>query len=189
MRCSEPQGAVMRRRDFIKVAAGATVSWPLATYAQQRLPRIGVIMNQSPGDEETQARSKAFLQELQNLGWTDGRNVRIEFRFDANSAEGARKAATEVLALAPDVILASGVTGVTALQTTRQIPIVFAIVPDPVGAGFVESLARPGANVTGFMQFEYSLSGKWVELLKEIAPRVTRAAVLRDPRISAGIGQ
>jgi putative ABC transport system substrate-binding protein len=179
----------MRRRDFIKVSVGAAVSWPLAARAQQRMPRIGVIMNQSPGDMETQTRSKAFLQELQHLGWSDGQNVRIDFRFDANSAVNARKAASELVALAPDVILASGVTGVTALQTTRHIPIVFAIVPDPVGAGFVESLARPGGNVTGFMQFEYSLSGKWVELLKEIAPGVTRAAVLRDANISAGIGQ
>jgi putative tryptophan/tyrosine transport system substrate-binding protein len=178
-----------KRREFIKVTAGAAVSWPLVAHAQQRMPRIGVIMNQSPSDGETQTRSKAFLQELQKLGWSDGRNVRIEFRWDANTAEGARKAATELVALAPDVILASGVTGVAALRTTRNIPIVFAIVPDPVGAGFVESLARPGGNVTGFMQFEYSLSGKWVELLKEIAPGVTRAAVLRDANISAGIGQ
>jgi len=179
----------MRRRDFIKVTAGAAVSWPVAARAQQHVPRIGVIMNQSPSDGETQARSKAFVQELQRLGWTDGRNVKVEFRWNANSAEGARKAAVELVALAPDVILASGVTGVTALKTTRNIPIVFSIVPDPVGAGFVESLARPGGNVTGFMQFEYSLSGKWVELLKEIAPGVTRAAVLRDANISAGIGQ
>src|SRR5262245_16928488 len=179
----------MRRRDFIKATAGAAVSWPLAARAQQRKPRVGVIMNQSPSDAETQARSKAFLQGLQELVWTDGRNVQVEFRWGANNAEGARKAAAEVVALAPDVILASGVTGVTALKTTRNIPIVFAIVPDPVGAGFVESLARPGGNVTGFMQFEYSLSGKWVELLKEIAPSVTRAAVLRDANISAGIGQ
>src|SRR6476646_522128 len=179
----------MRRRDFIKVTAGAAVSWPVAARAQQHVPRIGVIMNQSPSDGETQARSKAFVQELQRLGWTDGRNVKVEFRWNANSAEGARKAAVELVALAPDVILASGVTGVTALKTTRNIPIVFAIVPDPVGAGFVESLARPGGNVTGFMQFEYSLSGKWLELLKEIATGITRAAVLRDADISAGIGQ
>jgi len=183
------RGKAVRRRDFIKVTAGSAVLWPLAARAQQRMPRIGVIMNQSPGDGETQTRSKAFLQELQQLGWSDGRNVQVEFRWDANTAEGARKAAAELVALAPDVILASGVTGVTALQTTRHIPIVFAIVPDPVGAGFVESLARPGGNVTGFMQFEYSLSGKWVEFLKEIAPSVTRAAVLRDANISAGIGQ
>jgi ABC-type uncharacterized transport system substrate-binding protein len=179
----------MRRRDFIKVTAGAAVSWPLVTRAQQRMPRIGVIMNQAAGDAETQARTKAFLQELQKLGWTDGRNVQVDFRWDASDVESAGKVAAELVALAPNVILASGVTGVTALQKTHHIPIVFAIVPDPVGAGFVESLARPGGNVTGFMQFEYSLSGKWVELLKEIAPSVTRAAVLRDANISAGIGQ
>ena len=179
----------MKRRDFIKVMAGAAAPWPLAAGAQQRTPRIGVIMNQSSSDEETQTRSRAFLQELQKLGLSDGRNVQVEFRWDAGTPEGARKAATGLVALAPDVILASGVTGVTALKATRNIPIVFAIVPDPVGAGFVESLARPGGNVTGFMQFEYSLSGKWVELLKEIAPGVTRAAVLRDANISAGIGQ
>ena len=134
----------MKRRDFIKATAGAAVSWPLAARAQQRKPRIGVIMNQSPGDAETQVRSKAFLQGLQQLGWTDGRNVQVEFRWGANNADGARKAAAELVALAPDVILASGVTGVTALKTTRNIPIVFAIVPDPVGAGFVESLGATG---------------------------------------------
>jgi ABC-type uncharacterized transport system substrate-binding protein len=179
----------MQRRDFITLLGGAVAAWPFAARAQQRMPRIGVIMNQSAGDAETQARTKAFLQELQQLGWTDGRNAQVEFRWDASDLESGRKAAAELVALAPDVILASGVTGVTALQKTHHIPVVFAIVPDPVGAGFVESLARPGGNVTGFMQFEYSLSGKWVELLKEIAPSVTRAAVLRDANISAGIGQ
>jgi putative tryptophan/tyrosine transport system substrate-binding protein len=129
------------------------------------------------------------LQALQKWGWTDGHNVRIDFRWDAGSVENARKMAAELVALSPDVILASGVTSLMALQANRSIPQVFAIVPDPVGAGFVESLARPGGNVTGFMQFEYSLSGKWLELLKEIAPGVTRAAVLRDADISAGIGQ
>jgi putative tryptophan/tyrosine transport system substrate-binding protein len=146
-------------------------------------------MNQSADDAESKIRAAAFLQALQQRGWTDGHNVRIDFRWDAGSVENARKMAAELVALSPDVILASGVTSLMALQANRSIPQVFAIVPDPVGAGFVESLARPGGNVTGFMQFEYSLSGKWLELLKEIAPGVTRAAVLRDADISAGIGQ
>jgi putative ABC transport system substrate-binding protein len=146
-------------------------------------------MNQSADDAESKIRAAAFLQALQQRGWNDGHNVRIDFRWDAGSVENARKMAAELVALSPDVILASGVTSLMALQANRSIPQVFAIVPDPVGAGFVESLARPGGNVTGFMQFEYSLSGKWLELLKEIAPGVTRAAVLRDADISAGIGQ
>ena len=141
-------------------------------------------------DPEAQARLAAFLQGLQQLGWTDGRNVRIDYRWAAGNADDIRKYAAELVALAPDVILAAGGSSVgPLLQATRTVPIVFAVVPDPVGAGFVDSLARPGGNATGFMQFEYSLSGKWLELLKEIAPGVTRAAVLRDPAITAGIGQ
>jgi putative ABC transport system substrate-binding protein len=151
--------------------------------------RIGVLMNQSASDPETQARTKAFLQGMQELGWIEGRNMRVDIRWDAGDVDYARKMAAELVALSPEVILSSGVTGLSALQKIRDIPIVFAIAPDPVGAGFVDSLARPGGNVTGFMQFEYNLSGKWLELLKEIAPGVTRAAVLRDSAISAGIGQ
>jgi putative ABC transport system substrate-binding protein len=165
--------------------------WPHVAHAQQgeRVPRVGVMMNQSADDPETKMRATAFLQGLEQRGWVDGRNVRIDFRWDAGTVENAPKMAAELIALAPDVILASGVTSLMALRANRSIPQVFAIVPDPVGAGFVESLARPGGNVTGFMQFEYNLSGKWLELLKEIAPGVTRAAVLRDADISAGIGQ
>ena len=141
-------------------------------------------------DPEAQARIAAFLQGLQQLGWTDGRNVRIDTRWSAGDAEDIRKYAAELVALAPDVILASGTPTVgPLLQATRTVPIVFALVPDPVGAGFVDSLARPGGNATGFMQFEYGMSAKWLELLKEIAPGVTRAAVLRDAAIAVGIGQ
>ena len=141
-------------------------------------------------DPEGQARNAAFLQGLQQLGWTDGRNLRIEYRWAAGNADDTRKYAAELVALAPDVILASG-SGAAAplLQATRSVPIVFAHVADPVGAGFVDSLARPGGNVTGFTQFEYGISGKWLELLKQIAPGVTRAAVIRDPAITSGIGQ
>jgi putative ABC transport system substrate-binding protein len=180
----------MRRRAFLGVLGGAA-ALPLGARAQQgeRIRRIGVLMNQSADDPESKARAGAFLEALQQRGWTDGRNVRIDFRWDAFTVENARKMAAELVALSPDVILASGVTSLIALQANRAIPQVFAVVPDPVGAGFVESLARPGGNVTGFMQFEYSLSGKWLELLKEVAPAVTHAAVLRDADISAGIGQ
>jgi putative ABC transport system substrate-binding protein len=152
--------------------------------------RIGVLYPLAAGDAYAQARHTAFLQTLQQLGWTDGRNVRIDVRWSAGNAADTRKNASELIALAPDVILTSGSPGVEQLlQATRTVPIVFTIVPDPVGAGFVKSLSRPGGNATGFMMFEYSLCGKWLELLKEIAPRVTRAAVLRDPAIIAGIGQ
>ena len=181
----------MRRRAFIAGLGGAA-TWPLVARAQQvdRVRRVGVLMNQAADNSETQARGAAFLTGLQQLGWNDGSNVRIDIRANAADPENARKMAAELMALSPDVILASGVVSLTPLlQLTRAVPIVFVIVPDPVGAGFVDSRARPGGNVTGFMQFEYSLSGKWLELLKEIAPGVTRAAILRDPAISAGIGQ
>ena len=181
----------MRRRAFIAGLGGAA-TWPLVARAQQvdRVRRVGVLMNQAADDLETQARGAAFLTGLQQLGWNDGSNVRVDIRANAADPENARKMAAELMALSPDVILASGVVSLTPLlQLTRAVPIVFVIVPDPVGAGFVDSRARPGGNVTGFMQFEYSLSGKWLELLKEIAPGVTRAAILRDPAISAGIGQ
>jgi putative ABC transport system substrate-binding protein len=152
--------------------------------------RIGVLMTLAADDLQGQARLVAFVQGLQESGWTDGRNVRIDIRWGAGSAERMRGYAAELVALAPDVILATGsVTVGPLLQATRAVPIVFVVVPDPVGAGFVNNLARPGGNATGFLQFEYVLSGKWLELLKQIAPGITRAAVLRDPAISAGIGQ
>jgi putative ABC transport system substrate-binding protein len=181
----------MKRREFITLLGGTAAAWPLLAGAQpaEHVRRIGVLMNQPANDPESRARAAAFLEALQQKGWTDGGNVRIDVRWDAGTIDNARRMAAEVVALAPDVILASGVTALMALRAHRPIPQVFAVVPDPVGAGFVESLAQPGGNVTGFMQFEYSLSGKWLELLKEIAPAVTRAAVLRDAEISAGIGQ
>jgi len=183
----------VRRRAFIKlVGGGVAAAWPIAARAQQgeRMRRIGVLTGVAADDPEGQARIAAFLQGLQQLGWTDGRNMRIEYRWGAGSASDLRKYAAELAALAPEVIFAAGGTSLgTLLQVTRAVPVVFAIVPDPVGSGFVDSLARPGGNATGFMQFEYSLSGKWVELLKQIAPGVTRAAVLWDPAIPPGIGQ
>jgi ABC-type uncharacterized transport system substrate-binding protein len=181
----------MRRRTFISLV-GSAAAWPLAARAQQReqMRRIGVLMNLGSDDAEGQARNAAFLQGLQELGWTVGRNVRIEYRWGAGDAELFRRHASELVALAPDVILAGGgVVVPSLLQATRTVPIVFTGTPDPVGAGFVESLARPGGNATGFTIFEYGISGKWLELLKEIAPHVTRAAVIRDPAIAAGLGQ
>src|SRR5262249_14376327 len=177
------------RREFITVLGGAAASWPFAARAQQteRMRRVGVLMSTTQDNAEGQARIAAFLQGLQQLGWADGRNVRIDTRW---GAEDRRKSAAELVALAPDVILASTGSTVAALQqATGTVPIVFAITLDPVGSGFVASLARPGGNTTGFMQFEYSLSGKWLELLKQLAPSVTRAAVIRDSRQPAGIGQ
>jgi len=177
------------RRGFITLLGGAA-TWPLAARAQQgeRVRRIGVLMHLAADDPEGQARFTSFLQGLQQLGWTDGRNVRIDARWGANNADRGRYAA-ELVALAPDVILASTTPAMMALQqSTRAVPIVFANVADPVGAGFVESLAHPGGNATGFTVYEYSLSGKWLELLKQIAPTVTRAAVIRDAANPAGIG-
>jgi putative ABC transport system substrate-binding protein len=165
---------------------------PLCARAQQRggMRRIGVIMGIAEDDPEARARIGAFLQGLQDLGWTVGGNVQIDYRWTAGDAERIRTYAAELVALAPDVILATGsATTGPLLQATRSVPIVFAIVPDPVGAGFVESLARPGGNATGFIMFEYGMSAKWLELLKQIAPNVKRVAVIRDPGISAGIGQ
>src|SRR5450759_2951284 len=185
-------GADMQRREFITLIGGAAATWPLASRAQQpeRMRRIGVLMSLAADDRQGQARLAAFVQRLRELGWTDGRNVRIDTRWAAGNANDARKYAAELVALAPDVILVSGGSHVgTVLQATRIVPIVFTLTPDPVGAGFVDSLARPGGNVTGFINYEYSISGKWLELLKEIAPRVTRAAVLRDPATPQGIGQ
>jgi putative ABC transport system substrate-binding protein len=179
----------MRRREFISLF-GAAAMRPLAARAQQleRIRRIGVLMNVAADDAEGQARIAAFLQALQQLGWSDGRNVRIDYRWAAGDTGRFHRYAEELLALVPDVILASATPSVQALQqATRTVPIVFAIVADPVGAGFVDSLARPGGNVTGFTPFEYGMSGKWLELIKELAPRATRVAVLRD--LTIGLGQ
>jgi putative ABC transport system substrate-binding protein len=181
----------VKRRDFITLLGGGAVAWPLAARAQQgeRVRRLGVLMNTAADDPEGQARNTAFVQALQQFGWTDGRNARIETRWGTD-AGSTRKYAAELVALTPDVILASASTAMSALQqTTRAVPIVFVTVIDPVGAGFVESLARPGGNITGFSLFEYGLSGKWLELLKEITPEMTRAAVLRDPAVGSGVGQ
>lgn len=180
-------GADMRRRDFI-AALGGAVAVPLVTRAQERVRRVGVLTGAN--DPDGQARVAAFRQGLAQRGWIDGGNVRLDFRWTLGDVGLARKYAGELVALTPDVILASGGAQLgPLLQATHTVPIVFAIVPDPVGSGFVKSLARPGGNATGFMQFEYSLSAKWLELLKEIAPGVTRAAVLWDPALAAGIGQ
>jgi putative ABC transport system substrate-binding protein len=181
------------RRKFIATLGGMVFAWPLAVRAQQgeRMRRIGVLMpNAAADDPNGQAFYAAFLQGLEQLGWTDGRNVHIDTRWTAGNATNIRKYAAELVALGPDVIMTSGgATMRPLLQAIRTVPIVFTIVPDPVGSGFVKSLSRPGGNATGFMMFEYSLCGKWPELLKEIAPGVTRAAVLWDPAIPAGIGQ
>ena len=182
----------MRRREFVKLLGGAAVAWPLAARAQQpeRVRRIGVLMNLAADDPESQRRVTAFVQGLQELGWTDGRNARIEFRWGASDADRYRKYAAELVGLAPDVILAHGSATVQALQqSTQTVPIVFVSVVDPVGIGIVANLARPGGNATGFALIEYGMSGKWLELLKEIARRTTRAAILRDPKNSSGIGQ
>jgi putative ABC transport system substrate-binding protein len=183
----------MQRRDFIRLLGGATAAWPLAARAQQsnRVRRIGVLMAATADDPDYQARIAAFQQGLQQLGWSDGRNVHIDTRWATTKPDDIRRHAAELAALAPDVILAGTGTATVAplLQATRTVPIVFAVVIDPVGAGFVDSLARPGGNATGFTVFEYGMSGKWLELLKQIAPAVTRAAVLRDPTIASGIGQ
>ena len=181
----------MRRRKFIAGLASTTVVWSVAARAQQpeRVRRIGVLLP-TADDQEARIRLTTFQQALQGFGWTDGRNVHIEIRVSAGKAADTRKYAAELAALAPDVILAVGSAGLPpVLQATQTVPIVFVVVPDPVGSGFVHSLSQPGGNATGFMMFEYNLCGKWVELLKEIAPRVTRAAVLRDPAVTAGIGQ
>jgi ABC-type uncharacterized transport system substrate-binding protein len=182
----------VRRREFITLLGGAAAAWPLAARAQQpdRVRRIGVLHTTGADNLDGQARNAAFLQGLQQLGWNDGRNVKIETRWSAADAERIRSYVAEFVVLAPDVILASGSATVgPLLQATRSLPIVFPNVPDPVGAGFVSSLARPGGNATGFILLEYATSAKWLELLKQVAPGVTRAAVLRDAAITAGIGQ
>ena len=180
----------MRRREFITLVAGAS-AWPLASRAQQcdRMRRIGVLMALAADDPAGQARFVAFVQALQELGWSVGRNLRIDVRWSAGNADDTRKYAAELVALAPDVIESTGTPAAAMLvQATRTVPIVFTVVVDPVAAGFVDSLARPGGNVTGFMNSEYAMGAKWVELLKEIAPGTTRAAVLRDAASSVGIG-
>jgi putative ABC transport system substrate-binding protein len=178
----------MRRREFITLIGGAAAAtWSAVARAQQgeRMRRIGVLMPLAAGDPQSPVRIAAFLQGLRELGWADGRNVQIDYRWGGGDAEGVRKHAAELVALVPDVIVAWGASTVGPLQrATRTVPIVFTSFADPVSAGIVDSLARPGGNATGFMLFEYGMAGKWLELLKEIAPRVTRAAVLRDPDIS-----
>jgi putative ABC transport system substrate-binding protein len=182
----------MRRREFITLLVGGAAAWPLAARAQQpeRVRRIGVLTTMASDDALGQARLMAFGQGLAQLGWTVGRNVQIDIRWTVGKADDARKYATELVALAPDVILAAGGGGVgPLLQVTGTVPIVFTQVTDPVGAGFVESLGRPGGNATGFINFEYGMSVKWLELLKQIAPSVRRVAVLRDPAIVGGVAQ
>jgi putative ABC transport system substrate-binding protein len=183
----------MRRREFITLLGGAVVAWPPAARAQQpadQMRRIGVLINLAADDPEGHARITAFAQGLQEAGWTTGRNVRIDYRWGGAGADAMAKYAAELVALAPDVILAAASVSVAALlQITRTIPIVFVQVIDPVSAGYVASLARPGGNATGFTIIEYGFSGKWLELLREIAPRITRAAVIRDPTVAAQIGQ
>ena len=181
----------MRRREFIKVICGGAAAWPFAARAQQpdAMRRIGVLMNFAADDAVAQARVTAFLQALQQLGWTNGGNVRIDFRWGAGDPERNRRYAAELVALTPDAILASTSVSVAALrQATRALPIVFVQVADPVGAGFVASLGKPAGNVTGFTIYEYGMSAKWLEMLKEIAPRVTRAGIVRDPASVADIG-
>jgi ABC-type uncharacterized transport system substrate-binding protein len=181
----------MKRRAFITFL-GSAAAWPLAARAQQagKVSRIGVLMSLTADDPEGQARLAAFTLGLQQLGWIVGRNVQIDTRWSAGDAEDTRRHATELMARAPDIVLASGGSVVgPLLRVARTVPIVFTQAIDPVGAGFVDNLARPGGNVTGFTVFEYGISGKWLELLKEIAPHVTRAAILRDPDMAAGSGQ
>ena len=182
----------MKRRQFITLLGGAAAAWPLAARAQQpeRMRRIGVLMPLAADDPQSLRRLTAFVQGLQQLGWTDGRNVRIDVRWAAGDPDRFRRYAAELVGLAPDVILAAAVSSMMPLQqATRSVPLVFVQVTNPVGAGFVASLARPGGNATGFTLFEFGVSAKWLELLKEVAPRLTRVAVLRDPSSSTGIGQ
>jgi putative ABC transport system substrate-binding protein len=178
------------RRDFITLLGGAAVAWPLAARAQhaEQTPRIGVLMNRAANDQEGQARLRELKQGLQQLGWIDGDNVRVDVCWGADDVDREHRCAADLGSLAPNIFFASGTLSVTALQqVNRTVPIVFVGVTDAVGAGFVDSLARPGGNVTGFMIYEYSLSGKWLELLKEIAPSVTRVAIIRNPDNPVGV--
>jgi len=181
----------IRRRKFLATLGGAA-AWPLAACAQQRerMRRIGLLMPYVANDPQAQMRNAAFLQGLQQLGWTVGQNVQLDYRWSGGNMDDTRRYAAELAALAPDVIFAPGSAAVGPLQqATRTVPIVFVLIVDPVGSGFVNSLARPGGNATGFTSYDYGIGAKWLELLKEIAPNVTRAAVIRDPAITAGIGQ
>jgi ABC-type uncharacterized transport system substrate-binding protein len=181
----------MRRREFITLLGGTAFAWPLYARAQQpdQIRRSGVLMTTPADDTVGQIRLRAFLRGLRELGWTEGRNARIDIRWVRGTPDDFRKYAAELMALAPDVILAPGSVSVEAFQkVTHTVPIVFVHVPDPVGAGFVQTLARPGGNATGLIQYEYSIGGKWLELLKQIAPSVTQAGVIRDARTSAGLG-
>ncbi len=187
--CRHQHGLGMRRCELIALLGGAA-SWPLAARAQQpgRMRRVGVLMNQAADDPDAMARIAAFLQGLQPLGWTDGRNDRIDFRWAAGNVERIRQYAAELIALVPDAVLATGEFGVEPLlRATQTVPIVFVAITDPVGAGFVESLARPGGNAAGFLNFEYGISGKWLGLLKEIAPATNRVAVLIVRKLNAAV--
>jgi putative ABC transport system substrate-binding protein len=183
----------MRRREFITLLGSAAgVAWPLAARAQQgeRVRRVGVLMNLAADQPETRTRLPAFVRRLAELGWTEGGNLRMDTRWGAGDAELSRKYAAELIALAPDVVLAAGASTLgQLLRATRSVPIVFTQVSDPVGGGFVASLARPGGNATGFTQFEFGFGAKWLELLKQVAPKVTRVAILRDPTLPAGLAQ
>jgi putative ABC transport system substrate-binding protein len=182
----------VKRREFITLLGGAAAAWPMAARAQQsrQMRRVAALMPYTANDPQSQNRNAAFLQGLQQLGWTVGQNLQIDYRWSEGNEDDTRKYAAELVALAPDVIFTAGSAAVGPLRrATRTVPIVFALVPDPVGSGFVDSLARPGGNITGFTQFEYGIGAKWLEVLKEIAPSTTRAAVIRDPAITAGIGQ
>jgi len=183
---------MIRRREFIALIGGAAAAWPLAASAQQgeRNRRVAVFTALAPDDPENQSRIAAFQQEMQRLGWTEGQNLRITYHSVGSDAEHVRKEAAELVTLAPDVVLANGGTTMVPLhQLNRSVAVVFVNVPDPVGAGFVASLARPGGNATGFTVYEYGISGKWLELLKQVAPGVARVAVLRDPANPSGMGQ
>jgi putative tryptophan/tyrosine transport system substrate-binding protein len=178
----------VRRREFITLLGGAA-AWPLAAGAQQ-MRRVGVLLGQSPENKEFNSAVATFVRVLQQSGWSEGRNARFDIRWAAGNPDDIRKYAAELVALAPDVIVVAGSAAVgPLLQATRDVPVVFTLVPDPVGAGYVDSLGRPGRNATGFTNFEYGMSGKWLELLKEIAPGVKRVAVLRDASLAAGTGQ
>jgi putative ABC transport system substrate-binding protein len=182
----------MKRRDFITLLGGAAAGWPLATRAQQgeRMRRIGVLVPFAAGDPEALTRITVFVQALQELGWTAGRNVRLDYRWSVDDPNRMRGLAVELVSLSPDVVVANGSLALEALQqVTHTTPIVFLTVVDPVGAGYVETLAHPGGNATGFTLFEYGISGKWLELLKQIAPNVKRVTVLREPALPSGIGQ
>jgi putative ABC transport system substrate-binding protein len=179
----------VKRREFITLLGGAAAAWPVVAWGQERVRRVGVIMAIAEGDQQAKDRMGALNRGLQDLGWVDGSNVRIDMRLGSGT-DNLRRNIAALVALAPDVLLSSGTASLGPLmEATRTIPVVFVNVADPVGAGYVESLAEPGGNATGFLQSEYSLSGKWPELLKQIAPDVKRAAVVRDPALTSGIGQ